>query len=172
MAHRSMFYHAESAPEGREFDLEKTSIEQLKDSGWVDHPYKINYDPWSTDGKRGDECNRVYNAFKNGEIEAIGDYELEHTPSELETMRMKEIAQLHAQLKVQEDINETLKRQLRESKEKDLDEHSDAAKILEKSVGEAAAQRADRKRAAAKRAKPKPAPEPELVDDNLDLESV
>lgn len=163
MPQRTFFWHMINAPDGREFDIEKVSVKMLEEQGWVDHPYKAHSNPWGGDST---ECDRVYNEFKAGKIKAMGSYELDRTPSEMDILHQKEKEALYEQLKLQEEQTAALRRQLKEAREKEADEESDAAKISAKSVGKTAAASARRKRASAKQ-------EPPSYDDpDLDFEEV
>ena len=123
------YYHKEYAPRGRDFDMEKTSIQALIEQGWVDHPGKIGVNVWGPAAQ--DDINRMRDAFDAGELEAI-----DAGPTIVRAVNTaeKEMAEIEREiawekLRTVEGENEALRRELRESKEKLADHRSDARKI-------------------------------------------
>ena len=155
-----MLYHPDRDPDGTCFDLDKHDKNILAEQGWCDCPIKAGFDPWNRE--RQDIVRQRKEAVERGEVPRIGR---EPTPDERDRALaeqkkserfQKELDAALEALRVQEDENARLKRALAEDKERFADETSDANKIREKTAGKAAAQAADRKKAADKAAKTEP----------------
>lgn len=69
MSNDTFLWHAEQAPDGRVFDLEKHLIKTLEDEGWVDAPAKIGLDVHC--GNDGD-FKKAKQAFDAGDVRGIG----------------------------------------------------------------------------------------------------
>ena len=124
-------YHKEYKPTGRIFDLNEVSLETLESEGWVDDPAKIGVNMWG--GGVGVEAavKARMEAVERGDIDRMGgDGPL--TSNEEANRASAERDATYKRLRVQEDENEALKREIRELKEKRLDHESDASKIMDK----------------------------------------
>ena len=136
LAKRAWRYHKEYAPKGQIFDLEKVDDKLLEEEGWVDNPAKIGVNVWGAGKGLDDAVQHISHEFEEGRIKARDDNEAPVLPS-VENERMaKERDALYERIRTQEDANENLKRELKESNEKLADHRSDLQKIKEKSVGE------------------------------------
>lgn len=130
MTKRVWFYHKEYAPTGRIFDMDalgSPSEETLAEQGWVDGPEKIGVNLW---GGSPADMQPYVDAVENGEIPRIGPGSIRSTAPEKEMLEA-EVRRTHEQMRVKEDENEDLKRQLREANERLADHRSDAAKEAE-----------------------------------------
>ena len=127
MPQRTYRYHQEYAPHGRVFDLEKVSDQSLVDQGWVDNPAKFGLNVW---GGPNEAMAEVKQQFEEGKVPAIGTPNITPRAEEMSALE-REKDRAYDELRLREDENEALRRQLRESKEKLADHRSDAAKIEE-----------------------------------------
>ena len=127
MPKNTMLYHKESAPDGEVFDLEKVAESALVEQGWVDNPGKFGHNIWGGPDAAMEPIKRAFESKEVGAIESVAA----HTPSnEMDALRTNN-SQLHEHLRVRDDENVALRRQLKESQEKLADHRSDAARIEE-----------------------------------------
>ena len=134
MPQNTRLWHKEYAGrEGRRFDLEKVSLDTLVEQGWVDNPGKLGMNVWGGPDSDMTDLKERFEREEIGAIEAVVAETRADEMSRLET----ENKRAYERLRVQEDENEALKRQLREANEKLADHRSDAAKITDKHLGTA-----------------------------------
>ena len=68
----SMLYHREIAPNGMTLEDYSDSIEELLKDGWVDHPAKVNLNPWN---KSKNFITNKYHQYLSSEIPGIDEYD-------------------------------------------------------------------------------------------------
>ena len=135
MPQNTRLWHKEYAGrEGRRFDLETVSLDALVEQGWVDSPAKLGMNVW---GGPDSDMNDIKGQFERKEVPAIGKAVVLPRPGEEAALHEAENKKLYERLRVQEDENTALKRELREAKEKLADHRSDAAKLADKHLGTA-----------------------------------
>ena len=125
MAKRTILYHKEYQPDGREFDLHKHSLDSLVTEGWVDNPAKFGHNIW---GGEDSDLTHIKAQFEAGELGPM-DPVIAHAHSAEMDALQRENSQVYERLREKENEAEALRRELRESKEKLGDHRSDAAKI-------------------------------------------
>ena len=134
MAYRAIRYHANYAPEGREFDLEQTSDDMLIEQGWVDSPAKIGVDVWQHEGSQA-AVAKTKARYEQGMVAAVDK------PDQPSVGQMEENERLRKELENALAQNEALRtevtreRQYREFKEREADEKADAAKLMPQDQG-------------------------------------
>jgi len=127
MSEMSFYYHPEYAPDGRTFDMEKVSLDMLKEQGWFDSPAKFGHNIWGPGGAAS--VQRTHAAQQRGELEAIGSPIPVDTTNPDYQMMERERDYLHESLRSKEDEIEHLRRQLHESKEREADIKEEARRI-------------------------------------------
>lgn len=134
MPQETYLWHKEYADrEGRVFDLEQVSIDMLVEQGWVDNPGKLGMNVWGGPDSDMTDLKQRFEAGEIGAVEPTGAV----SGSEALAQMAAERDRGYKRMRVMEDENEALKRQLREANEKLADHRSDAAKITDKHLGTA-----------------------------------
>lgn len=129
-------YHAEYAPEGQIFDLNKVSDTDLVAQGWVDNPAKIGNNMWGREDLDG-PVQHTRDQLKNGDIDPVDKESRPAHGSQEENERHQiERDRLYGELRTKDETIAYLQRQLREGKERDADIRSDAAKSGQQSPAE------------------------------------
>lgn len=125
MAQNQFFmYHPENSRDGTVFNEGSDSKEFLESQGWVDNPALFGHDPRLEQGLGGADPQALYDEKLRKERAPVPLKQHEETVAEVEELR-KLVAARDAEL---ESIRQkpSLEQEIKESKERELDEASDA----------------------------------------------